>query len=55
MAKFSSEVGDLNPLYVSSKPETIGVLFLPYDQVFMETFTDEFVVALPTILARLYT
>lgn len=42
-------------------PETIEALLLPYGQVFLETFTDEFIVApgqivaLPTILAALYT
>ncbi|GEM_PF-1420381 len=41
-------------------PETIEALLSPYGQVFIETFTDEFVVApgqivaLPTILAALY-
>lgn len=42
-------------------PEQIEALFSPHGQVFMETFVDEFVVApgqivaLPTILAALYT
>ncbi|PSB33635.1 class I SAM-dependent methyltransferase [Stenomitos frigidus] len=42
-------------------PETIEALLSPYGQVFIETFVDEFIVAqgqivaLPTILAALYT